>query len=52
MGNVVTSPEAEDDEIKKFLKDTKEKFESKWELKAKNEQLVEYFDIKSYNLIK
>ena len=52
MGNVVTSAEAEDEDIKNFLKSTKDKFESKWELKAKNEQLVEYFDIKNYNLIK
>ena len=52
MGNVVTSVETMDDEIKKCLAGIKETFEQKWEVKTKNELLVDYFEVKDYSLIK
>ena len=52
MGNVITSPETEDDDIKKYLKASKETFEGKWETKTKDEELVDYFEVKDHSLIK
>lgn len=52
MGNVITSPGDEDEDIKKYLKETKEKFEDKWDLQAKNEKLVGYFDVTEHQLLK
>ena len=52
MGNVITSTDSEDEQIKAYFKTTKETFESKWELKAKNEQLVPFFDVVDYDLLK
>ena len=52
MGNVVTSTGSEDEQIKAYFKTTKEAFESKWELKAKNEQLVPFFDVVDHELLK
>ena len=52
MGNVVTSSSSEDEDLKVYLKKTKDSFEGKWELKAKNEQLVPYFEVIEHELIK
>lgn len=52
MGNVITNPGAEDEDIKTFLSKTKGEFEGKWELESKNAELVKYFQVSEYNLLK
>ena len=52
MGNVITNPGEEDEDIKNFLSEKKEEFEGKWDLESKNAELVKYFHISEYNLLK
>lgn len=52
MGNVITSRGDEDEDIKKYLAKTKDEFEGKWELENKNTELVNYFHISEYDLLK
>lgn len=52
MGNVISSQETEDDDLKKYLSEKKESFVSKWDVDSKNSQLVRYFEIKDFDLLK
>ncbi|XP_063688261.1 cAMP-dependent protein kinase catalytic subunit alpha-like isoform X2 [Bolinopsis microptera] len=52
MGNVITNPGSEDEDIKKYLHKMKEEFAGKWDLESKNAELVKYFDVTEYDLLK
>ena len=49
---MITNPGSEDEDIKKYLHKMKEEFEGKWDLESKNAELVKYFDVTEYNLLK
>ena len=48
MGNITTKPKTEDADIKSFLRDVKEKFDSKWEMAYMNDKLVEFFNVNDF----
>ena len=52
MGNIQITTEKEPEEVATYLRQSKDNFELKWELKAKNDLLLPYFVKDDYDFIK